>query len=128
MLSQNDSLVVLATNPDMESENLLILPWGRYSPSVAKPAANPGIEVRSQVRLEATFQPRVASIIISKPKKLQRNNSYKVQLSVVLKSNKFNISYLTLNLYIKKASLHQLLLVIHYIILRTNLKHIHIKI
>jgi hypothetical protein len=36
---------------------------GRYSPSVAKPAASPGIEDQ-----EATFQPRVASIIISKPK------------------------------------------------------------
>ncbi len=38
-----------------------------YGPSVAKPTANPGIEVLSQVRLEATFHPQVASIVISKP-------------------------------------------------------------
>ncbi len=36
---------------------------GRYGPSVAKPAANLGIEVRSQAR--ATFDPRVAPIVIS---------------------------------------------------------------
>jgi hypothetical protein len=37
---------------------------GCYGPSVAKLDANPGIEVRSQVR-EATFLPRVASIIFN---------------------------------------------------------------
>ena len=36
---------------------------GRYGPSVAKPAADLGIEVRSQAR--ATFDPRVAPIVIS---------------------------------------------------------------
>jgi hypothetical protein len=42
---------------------------GRYSPSVAKPAANPGIEARSQVK-EATFHPRVASTVISNCSKI----------------------------------------------------------
>ncbi len=43
-------------------------------PSVAKPAANPGIEVPSQVRLEATFDPRVA------PLSSQANNLQQITL------------------------------------------------
>jgi hypothetical protein len=46
---------------------------GRYGPSVAKSDANPGIEVR----LEATFDPRVAQLF-SQANYLQQNNSYKV--------------------------------------------------
>jgi hypothetical protein len=53
---------------------------GRYGPSVAKLAANPGIEVRSQVR-EATFHPRVASIISSCSKiTLMKYNSCSIRL------------------------------------------------
>jgi hypothetical protein len=76
---------------------------GSYGPSVAKPAANPGIKVRSQVR-EATFHPRVAPIISN----CNKNNSYKVQFlfnQVVRKSNKkFNVNYLALN---KKMEIKQ---------------------
>jgi hypothetical protein len=47
------------------------LEWGRYGPLVAKPAANPGIEVQSHVK-EATFHPWVASICHLQ---LQQDNS-----------------------------------------------------
>ncbi len=60
----------------------------RYGPSVAKPVANPGIEVQSQVK-ETTLYPRVASIISN----CSKNNSYKVQFlfnQVVRKSNQKN--------------------------------------
>ncbi len=49
----------------------------RYGSSVAKPAANPGIEVRSKVRLEATIDPWVAQSS-SQANNLQQHTSYKV--------------------------------------------------
>ncbi len=52
------SLPIAVTN---QSPSIKVV-GGRYGPSVVKPAANPGIEVRSQVK-EATLHPRVASII-----------------------------------------------------------------
>jgi hypothetical protein len=75
-------------HPDNELESTLIR--GHYSSTVAKPAANPGIEVRSHVRQEATLDPRVAPLP-SQANNLQQNNLKGVE-SIVRKSNRNSIS------------------------------------